>query len=145
MICDMCGSQGEMFRAEVEGAILNLCGKCSKFGKVLGQVKAASVEKMKRREEPEVAQIITSEYPAKIRAARERLGLTQKEFASRLNEKESLIHQLESGSMEPSIILARKLERFLRVRLVEEYQESHSAQKGAREQGFTLGDFIRKK
>lgn len=144
MICDMCGSHDEMFRAEVEGAILNLCGKCSKFGKVLGQVRIAPVERT-RKPEPEIAQIITDDYPAKIRAARERLGLTQKEFASRLNEKESLIHQLESGSMEPSILLARKLERFLRVRLVEEYQESHSAQKGAGEQGFTLGDFIRKK
>lgn len=144
MICDMCGSSGEMVRAEVEGAIINLCQKCSRFGKVLGPVRVQGFERP-RKHEPENTQIINAEYPAKIRGARERSGLTQKEFATRLNEKESLIHQLESGSMEPSISLARKLEKFLRIRLVEEYSESHDVQKGSREQGFTLGDFIRKK
>ena len=140
----MCGSTGKMFRAEVEGAILTLCDKCSKFGKVLGVI-SKPVEAKPKIEEPEVTELISEDFTKKIREKREALGLTQKDFAKKLNEKESVIHKLESGSFRPSFGLIKKLERFLKTKLTEEYEEKHETQKHVKSEGFTIGDLIKKK
>ena len=148
MICDMCGSSGNMFRAEVEGAILTVCSKCSRFGKVLGIVKQHEEKKIrqnKAEEKPELMNIIVDGYAEKIRKKREELGLTQKDFAKRINEKESLIHQIESSRFHLDIWLAKKLEKALGINLIEEYEEKHEALQHAKSEGFTLGDFIKAK
>lgn len=148
MICDMCGNQGKMYKAEVEGAILALCENCSKFGKVLGRINQHQVEKARQKraeEKPEVMDIIIDGYAERIRKGRESMGLTQQDFAKKVNEKESLIHQLESGRFHPDIGLAKKLQKVLGIKLVEEYEEKHEALQHAKSEGFTLGDFIKAK
>lgn len=146
MLCDMCGSSGNLFKAEVEGAILTVCGKCSRFGKVLGAVKQHEMLKAgqnKAEEKPELMDIMVDGYAEKIRKKREELGLTQKDFAKKINEKESLIHQIESGNFHPDITLAKKLQKALGISLLEEYEEKHEAMQHAKSEGFTIGDFIR--
>ncbi|MBI2135107.1 TIGR00270 family protein [Candidatus Woesearchaeota archaeon] len=145
MICDMCGSSGSMLKAEVEGAILTVCGKCSRFGTVLGPVRQHEEEKkpLKRAEEPEVMDLIVEDYAGRIKKKREELGLTQQEFAKRINEKESLVHKIESGNFHPDIILAKKLQKALGISLLEEYEEKHEKLGHAKSEGFTLGHFIK--
>jgi len=71
------------------------------------------------------------------------LRLKQEEFAKKLNEKESLIQKIESGHFEPSIGLAKKIGRFLKIKLVEEYEEVHEKQVRSKTGSFTIGDIIK--
>ena len=50
--------------------------------------------------------------------------MSQKAFAIKLAEKESVIHSIENGKHEPSILLAKKIEKLLGVKLVSEEFES---------------------
>ncbi len=52
---------------------------------------------------------------------------------------------MESGKFEPSIKLARKIEKFLNIKLIEQHEEQHAGIKGESGEGFTIGDFIKVK
>ena len=78
-----------------------------------------------------------------IKKKRESMGISQKDFAIKINEKESMIHKIETGIFRPSISLAKKLGKFLGIKLIEEHQETHEKFKKPKEEGFTLGDFIK--
>lgn len=155
-LCEMCGSEEAVLKADVEGTELNLCKKCSKFGSVISEIKRPVEEKAKKKElreriliekkpEPEIVQIIVPEYAKLIREKREKLGLGQKDFAMKINEKESLIHNIETGRFEPSIKLAKKIEKFLKINLIEEYKEGKEGLQKIKSNEFTIGDFIKVK
>ncbi|MBW2992575.1 multiprotein bridging factor aMBF1 [Candidatus Woesearchaeota archaeon] len=150
----MCGKEIEdYYRARIEGTILNVCENCVKFGKIIESVKSAPKEEIKEQQkaekppEPEIVEELVEDYAQRIKNKREKLGLKQEDLAKKINEKESIIQKIESGHFTPSIKLAKKLERFLEIKLIEEVEESglvvaHKASSG---EGFTLGDFVRKK
>jgi len=148
MKCDMCGSEGKLYKAVIEDAELNVCHECSKFGKVTGVIEQEKQNEMTAKSsdkpETEIMKIIVEDYASKIRKKRESLGLKQEEFAKKISEKESLIQKIESGHFEPSIGLAKKIASFLKIRLVEEYEEKHEKQVQSKTNSFTLGDFIKK-
>ena len=98
---------------------------------------------MQSQEKEESAELLVENYPDIIKKKRESMGLSQKDFANRINEKESIIHKIEIGAFEPQLSLARKLEKILGIKLVEEHLEKHETFKRKREEGFTLGDFIK--
>jgi putative transcription factor len=148
----MCGKGVESyFRVKVEDSILNVCDRCMKFGDLIEAVKPASLEKIEKISkpdkpaEPESVEELIEGYAEKIKSKREKLGFKQEELAQKINEKESIIHKIESGHFTPSIGLARKFERFLGIKLVEEVEESKVviSQKGSSGSGFTLGDFVK--
>jgi len=158
-MCDMCSSPEKAYKIEVEGSILNVCEKCASFGKVVRKIRPEMPEKKqkqvqkaaeklaeeKAKKETETVQIITPNYSLIIRKAREKLGLKQEELAKKIAEKESVIHKLESGSIIPAIPLARKLEKFLRISLVEtiEVDSPETSDRRSSSEGLTLGDLIR--
>ena len=159
-MCDICSSSDKTYKVEIEGTILNVCDKCASFGKVLAKVKPEMAEKKKKklekavaleaeakaRKETETVQIITPNYSALIKNARERMGMKQEELAKKIAEKESVIHKLESGGMVPGIPLARKLEKFLRISIVENIEmepEASASDKKEISGGLTIGDMIR--
>lgn len=150
--CDLCGKSDEMLSmALIEGVELAVCPACSKFGKVIAPVKRYSPKEQHKQlqkqaqpqEKAEKMELLVKDYPNIIKKSRESIGLTQKDFANRINEKESIIHKIETGSFEPSLPLAKKLEKALGIKLVEEHEERHESFKRKKEEGFTLGDFIR--
>ena len=145
----MCGASGKLYKTIVEEAELSLCENCSKFGKVVSVVKEdnTNVNSTKVYTEPatETMDILVEDYAEKIRKKRGSLGLNQKEFAKKINEKESLIQKIESGHFEPSIDLAKKIESFLKIRLIEEYKEMYEKQAQTKSESFTIGDIIKTK
>ena len=149
-LCDMCGSKEAMFVADVEGSLLNVCNSCKSYGKVKSMVKAEQ-SKIKKKEaaqkktelEKEIIQLIVSDFAKRIRDKREKLKLNQEDFAKKISEKESLVHKLEVGEFEPSIQLARKLEKFLGISLIEQHHEVKSTTPKVKSDTFTIGDFIK--
>ena len=148
--CDLCGkTEDNLNRAIIESVELNVCSGCSKFGKVIAPVKRYSPKEQHRMAQKaapkeEKIELLAENYPEIIKKRREAMGLSQKDFALRISEKESTVHHIETGHFTPPIAMARKLEKILGVKLVEEHEERHEAPgKNRNEKGFTLGDFIK--
>ena len=140
----MCGSKSSTIKAIVEGVELNVCKGCAKFGKVAVRPRI----RFKERRQPtlpehEVLEMIVSDYAGKIKQARESLNLKQEDLAKRLNERESLIHRIESGHVKPSMKIAKKLEKFLHVKLIEKHEEVHQKKETSKSNAFTIGDIIK--
>ena len=143
MNCEMCGKEGPVAPTRVEGSTLQLCDKCGKYGQVLARPSVPINKKsISRTAEPSLG--IVTDYAARIRKARERAGLTQKDFAMKLNEKESVIHNLEASHLEPPLDLARKLEKLLRITLIEEEQGGVVTAAKTENRGLTIGDLLKK-
>ena len=61
--------------------------------------------------------VLDEDYAEIIRHARTEKGLTHEQLASNIMEKSTLLRRLETGSLKPDENLARKLERFLGIKL----------------------------
>jgi len=145
--CEMCGAEGKLFRALIEGAQLNVCKKCASFGKIV-EAPRVVVKKESAMQKPmpkrrEIIQTIVPDCGRMIKERRERMGLTQEDFAKRLNEKESLIQKIESGKTQPSLALARKLESLLKMKLVEQIEDEGGVTEGIDSDVVTIGDVIK--
>ncbi len=124
MNCEVCGRPivGRPIRIMVERAILTVCPHCAHMGT---PVKVAPPPRPKPRRAAvkslpknfEVPELVDN-YPDLIRSARERWGFSREELAQKVGEKESVIRRLEQGAMEPTLELARKLERVLKISLI---------------------------
>lgn len=140
----MCGRQGELITAEVERVEMKVCQNCSRFGTIKRRADAAPLLQKKLHKEP--AFRVAGNYAAILRQAREKQKLSQEDFARFLQEKESIVAKWEQGRMQPSVEVARQLEKILGVSLVmEDVEQSFEKDKNARADGFTLGDFMKKR
>lgn len=92
---------------------------------------------------------LVEDYNEVVRKARMSLGLTQDELAKQVGEKVTIIKKVESGELKPSISLARKLEKLLKVVLLVPTEEPlHEVGKYVRKAGelggVRLGDLLKK-
>ena len=163
MRCEVCGHKihTDPITAIIEGARLTVCVECSKHGKIVTQddytpkAKPTNAAKpsahvpimiQKKPDIPKVqiTQEIVEDYSTKIRQAREKLGLTHEELGKKINEKSSVIRNLETGKMEPNNILATKLEHALKIKLLTPVTEEKPQQQAVKtaEREMTLGDLI---
>jgi len=140
----MCGSSGRLVRARIEGSTLSVCEACARFG----QVQDAPMPGKAARPRPQQFSVpkeeVVENYAALIKSRREQLSLNQEDFAKMLNEKVSLVHAMESGHHAPPIPLARKLEKLLKIRLVEAEEKEEAKFEHPKGAGFTMGDFLKK-
>mgnify|MGYP000990052672 CR=1 FL=1 len=168
MICEMCGKDSDFVRTIfLEGAQLKVCKECAHFGEspegkgaskkgkggaappnraVVSERLQARERRMRSRDvfqEETVVDLVT-DYDKVIREARMARGLKQDELASKVNERSSVIAQLESGSMRPSDQLIKKLERELNIKLTEKVTLVKPESSGSKKV-LTLGDLIKKK
>ena len=149
MLCELCGKNESFAQVLVEGSSIKACRQCKTYGKVTGilqnqeaQTRYANKKIWQTTEQP--AENIMTDYAAKIRQARERLGKTHEEFAQLLKEKTSVIHKLETAQFEPSIQTAKKIEKILKIKLIELTQTAQEKpqKQTAKTQGYTIGDFM---
>ncbi len=141
--CELCGKQDKLVTAIVEGTELNVCENCGKYGKIIRKPVLPKKEFVKTKTEPEIVEKVMSDYSKKIREARQAKNMTQEEFAKMLNEKESIIQKIETGTFKPSIDLARKLEKKLGITLIEKDETVNIDLKKGNTGTLTIGDLIK--
>ena len=159
MRCEVCGHKihTEPLTAVIEGARLTVCVECAKHGKIVHQeevvVRRPTANKPQTslpvlQKKPAVAAVqitqeLTQDYANKIRVAREKLALTHEELGKKINEKASVLRNLEVGKMEPNNQLASKLEHMLKIKLlVPVTEEKVTKIPKTSSQEMTLGDLI---
>ena len=143
--CELCGMEDQLVSAIVEGSVLQLCKRCKEFGDVIDIPVPAITSRKLRATSQEPEEFIADNYSMLIKNAREKLGITQKDLAEKVSEKESVIHKLESGHMKPNADLAAKLERFLSIKLVEQYAPQEKLDIDFKDKGLTIGDLVKLK
>lgn len=150
-LCDMCGKETDLVVTLIESTELSVCNGCAKFGKVIRKLKQEepvrkhhkTIEKKEPKEE--IIKKIVKGYGKLIKNARERLDLKQDEFSKKINEKTSLMQKVESEHHEPSINLAKKIEKFLKIGLVEEEKLEKLSFDTSNSGNLTIGDIIKLK
>ncbi|HLD12386.1 MAG TPA: multiprotein bridging factor aMBF1 [Candidatus Nanoarchaeia archaeon] len=143
--CDLCGKGTATMKAIVEGSMLHVCNNCSKYGNVVSiqEPPRHQQEKIKKLiEEPATVRLIVKDYAKKIKDAREQQKITQEALALRIKEKESYLHKIESGHLEPNLLTARRLEQALTIKIIEDYQQQPTGKIDMKEEALTIGDLI---
>lgn len=157
MQCEICGVEiiGSARKVVVEGTELDVCGRCSQYGKapqgwtpVSRKIAPVAVTprpvtgKTKRRFFDKIDDEIVSDYSRIIREAREAKGWTLEELGLNIKEKAALLRKIERAEIKPEDNLRKKLERSLDIKLTERI--SHDIMEhGTGFQGTTLGDIVK--
>ena len=140
MQCEMCGESihGTPKLVRVEGAELQVCSRCEKYGTEVQQPRRADVRRPVARPalgtagkvSPAAVQRkrdmfdymggdIVDDYSERIRKARMEKELSQKDLAMQMKEKELLIKKIEKGELIPEEDVRKKLEKVLEIKLVD--------------------------
>lgn len=143
VICELCGKEDILVFALVEGVKFRVCSSCKKFGKVIeGQVVNQVEKKVFRREE--FVDVVVGDCGVLVKNFRENKGLSQHDLALVINEKESFIAKIEQGSIVPDIGFAKKLEKFLGLKLITQDKVLEVPTIDSKTSALTIGDFIKK-
>lgn len=144
MMCEICGRpiKGKGKEIFVERAKLTVCKNCARYGTLVKE-KPKEYKKKSTHHYKEIDFEIREDYSLIVKNAREDQGLTQKDLARQINEKESVIHRVETGHMRPSRRLARKLEGALDIKLLEKMEEPEIVHRRRHADELTIGDIIK--
>ena len=140
----MCGQDSYLRLVNVDGAELNVCKNCVKYGEVKKKevFRNPIIKNYDKKDQKEFR--IVKNYSDLLRSAREKKNISQEDFAKSINERESVVAKWEQGALKPRIGVARKLGKILGLRLIEEDKtENVELEKEKKADGLTLGDFIK--
>lgn len=142
MACELCGEETELVEAKIEGTVLEVCKDCAELGEVLERGQIKQKKKPKKESLPhQPEQILVNGYGSTVKRARENKEMNIADLAEEIKEKESVVHRIENENLRPDKDLARKLERFLDIKLYENATaESVSSSSSQEVEGVTLGD-----
>ena len=146
----------------IEGAKMLVCGECAKLGSVSWESKTEPRMKRiaRRLPQPTIAprrqpSIVVEEsvelvddFGAKIRQAREKLGMDHEVLGKKISEKVSVLRKIESSKMTPNNLLVEKLQHALKVKLMVPVSEPKVPSKvlvSSRPSAPTLGDIAQVK
>ena len=144
--CELCGKTADLTPALVEDAKFLVCPSCLQHGtKLIEDVMPVyTQQKPQQKKQEDSWSLFEKDFNLIIKSAREKLNLTQEDLAKKINEKVSIIHKLESGHFPPSFNLARKLENFLKINLLQDVKEELKEKKiNFKSSELTIGDLIK--
>lgn len=145
-LCEMCGKEAPLVLAGIENVELNVCSSCARYGTVKKRAEPEGLRRGFGRKIIEINQPqykVVNDYSDLVRKAREKMALTQEDFAKFLNERESIVAKWEQGHLKPGIDVARKIGRRLGINLVELEKAEKVEIKKIKSDEFTLGDFVK--
>lgn len=155
MDCEVCGKREEgIFLAVIEGARMHACEDCARMGKILkypqreipkSSLQASSSSPSAPRATQTELELIDG-FGSKMRNARMKMKLPLSVMAEKLAEKESFLERIENEKTHPSTLLAKKIEKELGIKLLEEVSSSilppEIEGKLSASKGNTLGDIL---
>ena len=122
--CELCGHQTfEKKMVVVDGTVFNVCIACSKRGKpyLLPQTAVKKKKPLAVKSQKKIGladeTILTPNFARLIREARMKMGLTHEQLGMKMNEKAQILKKFETGTIKPDEIFAKKLERYLGIKL----------------------------
>ena len=151
--CGVCGADEAIGTAEVEGARIAVCRRCSRFGGKLELFQAYAPQFRQfapRQKTPKAEYELVEDYAARIAKAREAKGWTRKELEAKVAMHENDINSFEQNRVKPLEAQARKLEYALDVKLLspkvaEDSTRPAAALPAAAVGEPTLADYLKKK
>ncbi len=147
--CERCGKRSRLTLVRIDRAEMYVCEDCKRFGSVVEK-------KVEHRPAPRPAQVsrprkpdalskrareLVDDYPKRIQRGRECMGLSREDLGRKINERVSVIAQLEHGQMHPSDNLIKKIQKALNIEIMEDIEE-YSPTSHAQSSGMTMADFI---
>lgn len=154
MECEICGKEinGKPITINIDGSTMKVCKDCSKYGKIQRQqnkphTKSKQTNRRRqsrpysspRRTEPSYE--LVEEYGKLIREKREQKKWSREDLGKKINEKVSVISKIETEHMKPDTKLAKKLERLLKIELLENIDgDITESYKSRTMQNSTIGD-----
>ncbi|MHA2298545.1 MAG: multiprotein bridging factor aMBF1 [Candidatus Hodarchaeales archaeon] len=143
--CEMCGKKAFLKKYDIDGAIVEACHQCGKYGKLVtppktktpytprwgpdsGSNRISSTTsrvqssptrqtRQKRSVRVKTELMLVDNYGRLIANAREKAGFDRKELARQIKETESLILRIEQEKIRPDDSVVKKLEKYLRIKL----------------------------
>jgi len=143
MACDICGAAKADRKARIEGAVVSVCDKCVTLG---DEINIQEIHKLAERILPKLSLPPEFNFDLRpdaaevVRKGREKLGLTQEQLGEKVSEKVNIIKRVEDG-WQPPIQVAKKLEKFLGVSILETAATGNLKTKIDKKQ-MTLGDMV---
>ena len=116
----------------IDNTVLNVCMGCSRRGKPYappaGGLRRQNSSSSPSRDKPQRIQLtddtmLNPEFAKLIREARMKLGLSHEQLGIKMNERAILLRKLETGALKPDEGFAKKLERYLGIRLYKNLEE----------------------
>ncbi len=151
MICELCGKPAVGgYRIRLEGSVVSACSGCASLGERVEAVREAAAKPAKKpvaapKAEEAAADAgydVVEGFGGRVKSARERLKLSQKDLGRLINEPESVIHRVELERYEPAEELAHKLEHRLGVKLLVKHEEPLETRSPGENKEITLGDML---
>lgn len=157
MQCELCGAdiKGYPKTVRIEGAELQVCMQCAKYGKEVQQprrpvAKQPSDHKKGMVSPPprprkdlfdRIQGDIIEGYHITVRNARMAKGWTQKDLAMAMKERELLVKKIEKGDLIPEESVRMKLEKLLGISLIDTPADDTKVKRRG-QVATTLGDLI---
>jgi putative transcription factor len=88
---------------------------------------------------------LVEDYGAQIRKARQKLGLSEKDLAKKMQEKESIVKNLEKQEFTPDHRLISKIRKYLGLDIIEHVDASKSQILAKPMGAKTIGDMLKMK
>jgi putative transcription factor len=146
MMCEVCGKDGNLTKVLIDSSEMQVCDKCTSYGKKLVKAKIPQKLKFKQRhQKEEIEQTVVDNFGKLLKKERQKRKLDQKDFANLIAEKLSILYKIESGDFIPSLEVAKKIGKKLNLKLVEFSEETEYNPEKSSSQGLTLGDMFKKK
>ncbi len=159
----MCGHEihTRPITIKIEGAELAVCPSCAKHGKPVVKDKPKRTPTSPRTSSPRQpytprtsssqprrsgrfggSKELVIDYSEKLRLARQKMKLTQKDVSIQTKISVSELQSIETGKMRPSDDLIGRLEKFFNIKITEEVQAYGTKEQKKGPAFQTLGDIV---
>ncbi len=124
--CEICGKEvSETRRIRMGRSELEVCSECSSLGEEI-QRRGVNVPHHVPKGDfiPEIEEReVVSDLAGRVRCAREKLGLRQKDAASKIGIQESVLRRIESQGFRPDDKTLRRIEKGLKIHLLKKMKD----------------------